>query len=372
MQRDRNQTALAHAHCNGRGRLLDAADATLEDIARTLGDLNSARHGYLLAIDVLCSGKTGTLTRNELAVMSIHAMAGFDEPHVLALAAFASSDGGQDPVDAAIRAAALRQPAADGAALVSFLPFDPTVKRAEATIRQADGTVARVVKGAFAAVRSLAQCPADSSDIVDALQAKGFRVLAVAVGPAAALRFAGLIALSDPPREDSARLVAELRALGIKTVMVTGDFLAMSSSTDNVRPSETPSVWRIGRLTSAGVLMGVVDLAFCVGCLATGRFVLGLDPSTLRTLTVVTLVFSGQAVFYVSRERRHIWSSRPGRWLLLSSAVDLTFISVLAANGILMTALPLAILAGLLLAATVFAFILDGVKLVVFRILRVA
>src|ERR1700728_2267186 len=57
-------------------------------------------------IDILCSDKTGTLTRNELAVMSIHAIPGFDQAHVLALASLASSDGGQDPVDAAIRAAA--------------------------------------------------------------------------------------------------------------------------------------------------------------------------------------------------------------------------------------------------------------------------
>ena len=58
------------------------------------------------SIDVLCVDKTGTLTANELRVTSVHAMTGFDEAHVLGLAALASSDGGQDPVDAAIRAAA--------------------------------------------------------------------------------------------------------------------------------------------------------------------------------------------------------------------------------------------------------------------------
>src|SRR6202042_960008 len=90
-------------------------------------------------------------------------------------------------------------------------------------------------------------------------------------------------------------------------MMITGDFLSMSSSTDNVRPSPTPSAWRIGRLTVAGVVMGVIDLIFCVGCFAVGRYWLKLDTVTLRTLTVVTLVFSGQAVFYVARERRHLW-----------------------------------------------------------------
>jgi magnesium-transporting ATPase (P-type) len=43
--------------------------------------------------------------------------------------------GGQDPVDAAIRAAAARQPVTDEPELMDFLPFDPTVKRSEAMVR---------------------------------------------------------------------------------------------------------------------------------------------------------------------------------------------------------------------------------------------
>ena len=37
------------------------------------------------------------------------------------------------------------------------------------------------------------------------------------------MKLAGLIALSDPPRKDSAALVSELQGLGVRTVMVTGD-----------------------------------------------------------------------------------------------------------------------------------------------------
>ena len=48
-------------------------------------------------------------------------------------------------------------------------------------------------------------------------------MLAVAAGPPTALKLAGLIALSDPPRADSAALVTELHGLGVRTVMVTGD-----------------------------------------------------------------------------------------------------------------------------------------------------
>lgn len=107
-------------------------------------------------------------------------------------------------------------------------------------------------------------------------------------------------------------------------------------------------------------------------CLATGKFVLGLDAETLRTLTVATLVFGGQAVFYVARERRHIWSSWPGRWLLLSSAIDLTLISTLALKGWLMAPLAPAVLAGVFAAALVLAVVLDGVKAVLFHALRIA
>jgi H+-transporting ATPase len=482
-------------------------------------------------IDILCADKTGTLTRNELAVMSVCPMPTYDEAHVLALAALASSDGGQDPVDAAIRNAGSQKPIRDKLELVSFVPFDPAMKRSEATVREAEGTTTRVLKGAFAVIAGMCQSPPEARSSLDELQAKGFRVLAVAAGPEGSVKLAGLIALSDPPRADSADLVAELKALGVRTVMatgdaqataevvaglvgikgrvwgttplpedlradefsifanvlpedkfrlvkalqktghmvgmcgdgandapalrqaqmgiavftatdvaksaagivltepglggivtsvkegrktfqriltytlrsivhkvvqvlflsaglvitghailtptlmvlmmVTGDFLAMSSSTDNVRPSPKPNTWRVRNLTIAGVIMGMVDLMFCIACLATGKFMGGLDTETLRTLTVVTLVFSGQALFYVARERQHLWSSLPGRWLVASSMTDLALISVLATNGFLMAAIPIGILAGVFVAAIIFAFALDAVKLVLFHRLAV-
>jgi H+-transporting ATPase len=56
---------------------------------------------------------------------------------------------------------------------------------------------------------------------------------------------------------------------------------------------------------------------------------------------------------------------------MASSAVDLLIVSVLALNGFLMTALPIAILASLLAAAIIFAFLLNSVKVMVFRHLMI-
>src|SRR5271169_5164650 len=174
-------------------------------------------------IDVLCMDKTGTLTRNELKVTAIRPMAGFDGPHVLGLAALASSDGGQDPVDAAIRSAASQAIASDLPKLTKFVPFDSATKMSEATAVDPSGATVRAVKGAFAAVMDLTQPSPDASTTANQLEAQGFRVLAVAVGPPEAVKLAGIIALSDPPRTDSAALITELHTLGVRTVMVTGD-----------------------------------------------------------------------------------------------------------------------------------------------------
>ncbi|MGD0238002.1 MAG: HAD-IC family P-type ATPase [Syntrophorhabdales bacterium] len=510
-------------------------------LAATVGARAVARRGVLptrlsaldeaAGMDVLCADKTGTLTRNELAVTACHALPRFDEGQILAMAALASSDGGADPLDSAIRAAS--QPANVARwKLVTFTPFDPTRKMSEAAVIDTEGNPMRIVKGAFAAVAAIAESSPPASAMVEDLQAKGFRVLVVAVGSAEPLRIAGVIALSDPPREDSAALIAQLHGLGVRTVMVTGDapvtarvvadavgitgpncatvplprdiraeefgvfagvlpedkyalvqafqrgghvvgmcgdgandapalrqaqmgiavftatdvaksaagivltqpglggivaavqegrttfqriltytfrsivhkvvqvllllaglvisgtavltpllmvlmmvagdFFALSSATDNVRASSIPNVWRIGNLTIAAIILGFCDLVFCIAILAAGRFALDLDSDALRTLTVVTLVYSGQSIFYVSRERRHLWSSRPGSWLIASSILDIALFSTLATQGILMAPLPATIVACVFGAAIVLAFCLDTVKVMLFRRLAIA
>ena len=69
-------------------------------------------------------------------------------------------------------------------------------------------------------------------------------------------------------------------------IMITGDFLGMSLTTDNVRPSPTPNAWRIGKLTIAGVFMGIGELVFCTAVLAIGKFGLGFEIETLQNAGV--------------------------------------------------------------------------------------
>jgi H+-transporting ATPase len=154
--------------------------------------------------------------------------------------------------------------------------------------------------------------------------------------------------------------------------MLGGDLLGMSVTTDNVRPSPSPNSWRIRQLTIAGVFMGISELIFCIAVLAVGRSRLGPGVEPLRTLAFVILVFGNQAAMYLNRDRRRLGSSRPSRWLLLSSAVDVLSMAALAVFGIAMAPLPVSVVIYTFLAAAVFALVLDFAKVPVFRRLRIA
>jgi H+-transporting ATPase len=60
------------------------------------------------SMNVLCADKTGTLTSSELAIAAVAPVNEHSEADVLVWARLASSDGGLDPVDAAVRNAAAR------------------------------------------------------------------------------------------------------------------------------------------------------------------------------------------------------------------------------------------------------------------------
>lgn len=202
-------------------------------VAQALGSVEMAGRGVLVSrlsaieeaamMDVLCTDKTGTITTNQLSLDTIRAYPPFTSGQLLELGALASDSATQDPIDLAILQARSEQAGGGDYERVSFTPFDPATKRTEATARR-EGEEVRIVKGMPEIVASLCREPVgDLPRDVDTMAAQGYRVLAVAVGPEGNLRLAGLLGLMDPPRPDSAKLIAELGRLGIRVKMVTGD-----------------------------------------------------------------------------------------------------------------------------------------------------
>ncbi len=206
-------------------------------LATALGSTDLARQGVLVTrlaaieeaagMDVLCTDKTGTITENRLVVATTLPFASRSEDEVLRFAALASDSATQDPIDLAILAAAAeRNLLTDLPPRSKFIPFDPSQRYSLGEYQSANGPLC-VVKGAPRAIAALSTNPLDIGATSERLAAGGNRVLAIAAGSDFnSLQLAGLVALDDPPRTDSAALVAGLKELGVRVLMVTGDNLA--------------------------------------------------------------------------------------------------------------------------------------------------
>ncbi len=186
----------------------------------------------MAGMDMLCSDKTGTLTKNELTLGEPQPATGVKPAELLLAAVLASRRDAPDAIDAAIIAGAPSRESLDTYAVTAFRPFDPVAKRAEAEIEH-DGTRFKVVKGAPQVIVDLCAPEAQERQAIGALvdqdAAKGYRTLGVArTDDAGTWRFLGLVPLFDPPREDCAATIAATRAMGVDIKMVTGDHEAIA------------------------------------------------------------------------------------------------------------------------------------------------
>ena len=189
----------------------------------------------MAGVDILCADKTGTITKNELTVGDVVTLDGHTESEVLTSAALASREEDNDPIDGAVIAKfkAATDRAGVAVDVVSFTPFDPVSKRTEAVVESKDGTRARVSKGAPQAILALVggggAVEAEVGAAVERFATKGYRALGVGMTDAQQRwSYLGLIALNDPPREDSAATIAAAESMGIDVKMVTGDHVAIA------------------------------------------------------------------------------------------------------------------------------------------------
>ncbi len=190
----------------------------------------------LAGIDVLCADKTGTITKNEIRVAEIAPFGEYTDEDVLVSAALASREENRDPIDNAIIATTTANYASNellqNHQVLAFKPFDPVSKRTEATINGQKSGTFRVTKGAPQIIMSLAQAPILSDEItqrVDAYAAKGHRSLGVArTASDGTWQILGVVALYDPPREDSRETIENAGKMGVQVKMLTGDHTAVA------------------------------------------------------------------------------------------------------------------------------------------------
>ena len=215
------------------------------------------------SVSVICTDKTGTLTRNEMVVAAAEtadsafaidgegyapegAIVPAGDLSRLARAAALCNDAALhckddvwtvegDPMEGALLAFAGKVGGDHAARRLDAIPFDSRHRFMAVLTEGPQGRVTHV-KGA--PERVLRMCGGIDMhhwhDRAEAMARRGLRVLALAERPEAgehidtatldhSLTFLGLVGLIDPPRPEAIAAVAECRAAGIRVKMITGD-----------------------------------------------------------------------------------------------------------------------------------------------------
>ncbi len=189
----------------------------------------------LAGVDVFCSDKTGTLTKNEMQVAEPVVLGKHTEQELFLVAALASRLENRDPIELPLFHY-LKEHFPDGDwktyRQLGFTPFDPVRKRTEAEIEKG-GERFVAMKGAAQVLLGMTQLSDDQThsvnQTVDQLAAKGYRTLAVGRKTGGApLDLLGLIPMYDPPRDDSKQVIADMQNHGVEVKMVTGDNMAIA------------------------------------------------------------------------------------------------------------------------------------------------
>lgn len=189
-------------------------------VAIMVGSGKGARRGILFKsasaleatgrADLVVLDKTGTVTKGEMAVTDVQAAVGVSENELLS-AAYALEKMSEHPLGKAI----VKHAENTGVEALDIANFKAVSgKGIEAS---AGGETLRGGKLSF--VREACSVSENDVSFASSLEEQGKTVTYFCRGG----KFLGIVAIADTIKEDSASAIARLRAMGIKTLMLTGD-----------------------------------------------------------------------------------------------------------------------------------------------------
>ncbi|KAJ5754043.1 uncharacterized protein N7511_008196 [Penicillium nucicola] len=200
----------------------------------------------LAGVEILCSDKTGTLTRNKLTLGEPYTVTGMTTEELMLTACLAATrkSGGIDAIDKVFLRGLRNYPLAKSQIpmyrTIEFIPFDPVSKKVTALVENHEGERMICVKGApMTILRTVQAETVLCQPFIDEYKAKvtefadkGFRALGVARKRSDKnWEILGIMPCSDPPRHDTAKTISEAQSLGLSIKMLTGDAVGIARET---------------------------------------------------------------------------------------------------------------------------------------------
>lgn len=200
----------------------------------------------LAGVEILCSDKTGTLTKNKLSLAEPYTVEGVEADDLMLTACLAASrkKKGLDAIDKAFLKSLRFYPRAKNVLsrykVLEFSPFDPVSKKVTAIVESPQGERIICVKGApLFVLRTVEEDHPIPEDVANDYKNKvaefatrGFRSLGVARKRGEGhWEILGIMPCSDPPRHDTAKTVHEAKNLGLSIKMLTGDAVGIARET---------------------------------------------------------------------------------------------------------------------------------------------
>ena len=158
-----------------------------------------------------------------------------------------------------------------------------------------------------------------------------------------------------------------LSVLGMVLLVFANDFTTTSLAKDNVESTASPNIWNVKNITCASLVIGLLLVVEGVIVLFLGEFYYGMSLPSLQSFVLLALVFTSQFRVLSVRERRHFWSSKPGRELMISISATIVAFFLLGVFGVIIPPLTLPQVMVALFVSAAFTLGVDLPKYYVFR-----
>jgi H+-transporting ATPase len=158
-----------------------------------------------------------------------------------------------------------------------------------------------------------------------------------------------------------------LSLIGMSLLVFANDFVSMTLATDNVKSTSNPNKWNVKNIVLASFIPSIFYVVEDVIVILTGINYFHLQWNELTTLVMLSFIINSQFRVLIIRERKHFWSSLPGKGLLISSISAVIGIALISLFGIFVSSINLSIVLTILGFSALFTLGIDFPKYYLFK-----